>query len=355
MRVQFQSVTAAVVASLAGSAYAQITVDPFYAANYSVVSLGAVPGVPPSYGGVEISPAATGTLLISGGANGGSGAIYAIQLVRDGTNQIVGFSGTATQVSTAPFNDGGLDYGPLNILFFTTYSNNTIGQIKPGSTTPDRIISMTELGVGPSTGTLAFVPSGFPGEGRLKVASYSQGFWYDVPFAFDPPTGTFNLQQASTGIQIGGGPEGIVFVPPTSPQFSTRSILVSEYGTGRVVSYEIDSNGDPIVATRRVFISGLSGAEGATLDPVTGQFIFSTFGGGSQVVIVRGFAPPPACYVNCDNSTTPPVANIADFTCFASRFASGDTYANCDGSTGQPILNVADFICFLNRYAAGCS
>lgn len=346
---------AAVVASLAGTTFAQITVDPFYAANYSVVSLGAVPGVPAAYGGVEMSPGAPGTLLISGGANGGSGAIYAIQVVRGSGNNITGFSGTATLVSTAPFNDGGLDYGPLNILFFTTYSNNTIGQVKPGSVVPDRIIDLNPIGVAASTGTLAWVPAGFPGEGRLKVASYSTGFWYDVPTAFDPPTGTINLLQASAGIQIGGGPEGIVFVPPTSPQFGTRSILVSEYATGRVVSYELDSNGDPIVATRRTFITGLSGAEGATLDPITGQFIFSTFGGGSQVVIVRGFAPPPLCYVNCDNSTTPPVANVSDFSCFLSRFAAGDTYANCDSSTAAPILNVNDFICFLNRYAAGCS
>ncbi len=30
-------------------------------------------------------------------------------------------------------------------------------------------------------------------------------------------------------------------------------------------------------------------------------------------------------------------------------------YANCDGSTTPPVLNVLDFTCFLNRFAAGCS
>ena len=34
--------------------------------------------------------------------------------------------------------------------------------------------------------------------------------------------------------------------------------------------------------------------------------------------------------------------------------AAGDPYANCDGSTTPPILNVADFSCFLNAFAAGC-
>jgi hypothetical protein len=60
------------------------------------------------------------------------------------------------------------------------------------------------------------------------------------------------------------------------------------------------------------------------------------------------------CYGNCDNSTTPPVLNVADFTCFLQRYAAGDSYANCDNSTTPPVLNVADFTCFLQRYAAGC-
>jgi hypothetical protein len=61
------------------------------------------------------------------------------------------------------------------------------------------------------------------------------------------------------------------------------------------------------------------------------------------------------CYANCDNSTTPPVLNVLDFSCFLNRFAAGDTYANCDGSTTPPVLNVLDFACFLNAFAAGCS
>ncbi|MBL9030700.1 MAG: hypothetical protein JNM80_03215 [Phycisphaerae bacterium] len=63
---------------------------------------------------------------------------------------------------------------------------------------------------------------------------------------------------------------------------------------------------------------------------------------------------PPACYANCDGSTTPPVLNVNDFTCFLNRFAAGDSYANCDGSTTPPTLNVNDFVCFLNAFGAGC-
>src|SRR5262249_18776267 len=61
-----------------------------------------------------------------------------------------------------------------------------------------------------------------------------------------------------------------------------------------------------------------------------------------------------SCYANCDGSTTPPLLNIAHFTCLLHRFAAGDPYANCDGSTTVPVLNIADFACFLNTFLAGC-
>jgi choice-of-anchor B domain-containing protein len=60
------------------------------------------------------------------------------------------------------------------------------------------------------------------------------------------------------------------------------------------------------------------------------------------------------CYANCDGSTAAPILNVADFTCFLTKFAAGDPYANCDGSTVEPVLNVADFSCFLTKFAAGC-
>lgn len=66
-------------------------------------------------------------------------------------------------------------------------------------------------------------------------------------------------------------------------------------------------------------------------------------------------AGPSSCWANCDGSTIAPVLNVADFSCFLNRFASGDCAANCDGSTASPVLNVADFSCFLNLFAAGCS
>jgi hypothetical protein len=71
----------------------------------------------------------------------------------------------------------------------------------------------------------------------------------------------------------------------------------------------------------------------------------------------------PVCYANCDGSTTPPILNVEDFTCFINEFAAAQTlpheqqlthYANCDQSSTPPVLNVEDFTCFINRFAQGC-
>jgi outer membrane protein assembly factor BamB len=67
-----------------------------------------------------------------------------------------------------------------------------------------------------------------------------------------------------------------------------------------------------------------------------------------------GSPPPPLCYANCDASTTAPILNVQDFSCFLNAFAAGEPYANCDNSTTPPALNVQDFSCFLNAFAAGC-
>jgi hypothetical protein len=60
------------------------------------------------------------------------------------------------------------------------------------------------------------------------------------------------------------------------------------------------------------------------------------------------------CYANCDGSTTPPILNVDDFSCFIQRFAAREGYANCDRSTTPPVLNVEDFSCFINAFARGC-
>ncbi len=91
------------------------------------------------------------------------------------------------------------------------------------------------------------------------------------------------------------------------------------------------------------------------------RYIASDLGSGSIVeaavddFAVRAIGCAAPCYANCDNSTSAPVLNVLDFSCFLNRFAAGDSYANCDGSTTPPALNVLDFACYLNAFAAGCT
>jgi hypothetical protein len=75
-------------------------------------------------------------------------------------------------------------------------------------------------------------------------------------------------------------------------------------------------------------------------------------------------AGPAACYANCDGSTSEPVLNVDDFTCFINEYAAAlglphaaqvEHYANCDNSTTAPALNVDDFTCFINNFAMGCN
>jgi hypothetical protein len=179
-----------------------------------------------------------------------------------------------------------------------------LGQTKPGSTGADKVIDLTPLGVAGSHSAIGFVPSGFSGANGMKLVSYGGGQWYNASYSPDG-LGTFDiasvtqidLDLSTLGIDnLPGGPEGFVYIAAGSSGFSVNSLLVSDYAGGTVSAYDLDANGDPLVSTRRNFLSGLTGAEGAAIDPLTGDFLFSTFGGGNQVVVVQGFlapVPPP--------------------------------------------------------------
>ena len=278
-------------------AFAQTIETPFDS-SYSFIDLGSVPDLPPSYGGLTIKDGDFDTLLIGGDANTAEGKIYAIDVVRDSEDHIVGFSGVAVPVIDAGFNNGGVTFGPDGVLFLARWPENELGQVKPGSPSTDKIIDLDLFGVTPSPGGVTFVPPGFPQAGHLKMASWEGGQWYDAtltPDGFD----TFDIDTLSNipASTLPGGPEGFIYVPMGSPEFSNPSILVSEWSAGNIAAYEIDGNSDPIIATRQTFMSGLDGAEGAFIDPLTGDFLFSTFGGGDRVIVIQGFLPPPPTIV----------------------------------------------------------
>jgi hypothetical protein len=298
MRDSKRVVLAVLGLMLAVSPASAFVVDPFYSGSYTAADLGSPSGVSTPLGGLTFLAGDPNTILIGGAANGSSAVINSIGVTRDAGMHITGFSGTASQFSTAPgigFGgiDGGLAYGPSGVLFYTSFSDNSIGQIKGGSSTPDKQTALTALGVSSSVGALQFVPVGFGGAGQLKIVSYDSGDWYNATVASDG-AGTFNIAGVTQKVDLGGtDPEGMVYIASGNPQFSNDSILVALYRSGSIVSYEVDANGDPVLATRRTFISGLTGAEGAAIDPLTGDFLFSTFGGGNHVIVVSGFTEIP--------------------------------------------------------------
>jgi hypothetical protein len=283
----------ALLTLLAAPALAVPVVAPEFAGVYTIQSLGRVPDLPDPYGGLAFID--DDTLLIGGAANFAEGRLYTIDVARDGDGHIVGFSGSATAFgSVGEYNDGGVVFGPGGVLFTTRWPTNELGQTRPGDTDESRIIDLGAFGVAPSPGGMMFVPGAMPGAGQLKIVSWDTGDWYTLALA-PAGDGTYDVLSATPGPTLPGGPEGIAYVPPGSPLFLDPSVLISEFSDGNVSVYDVDAAGDPIVATRRNFVVGLIGAEGALVDPVTGDFLFSTFGaeGGDEVLRVQGFVAPP--------------------------------------------------------------
>jgi hypothetical protein len=269
-----------------------------YNADYTAIDLGPIAGLPQPYGGLTFEAGNPNVLLIGGDANYAGGALYTVDVIRGAGNHITGFS-APTLFASSPYIDGGVNYGPGGDLFTTGYPTNIINEFKPGSTSPDLTLNLTTMGFNSSVGSLAFVPSGFAGAGDFKVAIYDTSDWYNVTLAPNPSKpGTYIISSYSLIENLSGGTynlEGIAYVPPGSKLFPNPSVLIAEYYSGQIFTFQVDANGDPILATEEPFLTGLIGAEGAVIDPLTGDFLFSTFSfsGANYIEEVKGFTTPP--------------------------------------------------------------
>ncbi|MGC1792300.1 MAG: hypothetical protein WA753_12865 [Pseudolabrys sp.] len=125
----------------------------------------------------------------------------------------------------------------------------------------------------------------------MKIVSFTGGGWYHADFVPDG-SGTFDITAASLRANIVGGPDGIAFVPPGSPVFPSNSVLIALYGLGKVVTAPLDANGDPILANAQDVLQQLGHADGACIDPVTGDFLFGSFSAQGQLIRVSGFEAP---------------------------------------------------------------
>lgn len=166
---------------------------------YSSQSLGQISletgeNIPSGYGGIAFLD--SDTLLVTRDPYTAEATIYEVDVIRDpDTNSITGYAGPATFFAEAPGigsldpdsepEPGGLDAGlvvaPNGTLLYTTWFDNSIGQLLPGSISPDEFIDLTALGIDPpSVGSLTIVPEGIAGEGRLKITNFVSDNVYDA-------------------------------------------------------------------------------------------------------------------------------------------------------------------------------
>jgi hypothetical protein len=285
MKIAFASL--ALSLAFVSTAPGQTLTAPF-AGSYSLLDLNSPSGVPTGLGGFAFSPAAPNTLYMVGDWDGGSAAVYSIGVTRGASGHITGFSGSASFFASAPGADGGLAFAPNGTLLYDTYPADSIGQIKPGSTSPDRIVTFS-VGGG---GTLGFVPAGLPGAGQFKSMNYSSGQTFNGTLTPDG-SGTYGITESLAAATNTGSPAGFGYVNPGSPVFSGPSLLVTNYKNGPGISaYSVDSQGNPTGAGT-AFITGLNLPRGGAVDPLTGDFIFGSFNSAvNHVYVVSGFAAP---------------------------------------------------------------
>lgn len=272
-----------------------------YAGLYTVYDLGPVPGVPNPLGGATVHISDDGKLLIGGNSENGGGAIYEIGVTRNACGHITGWNGTATMHAATPYVDANLVYVSSTLMLYTQWPMAILSQLPVGATAPARDTDLRTVGLptgdsGP--GGLGVVPPGLAGAGGLRMVTWPGGYWTHVETA--PDNGLLSITGVMQTATVPNNPGGFAYVPAGSPGFVQQAIIVAEWvatdpSQDRVAVYDVDAQGDPIVATRREFMSRFPRPWGAYFEPVTGDYIFLSWGatGSDRVYLVQGFAPPP--------------------------------------------------------------
>jgi hypothetical protein len=101
------------------------------------------------------------------------------------------------------------------------------------------------------------------------------------------------------------------------PQGSSTSLVVGVAGSPASPGLQWRRNGTPIPGETHAALDLIEPAADANYD------VTLTTSCGQAVSNLARVTILPACYPNCDFSTSPPVLNISDFTCFLNRFAAG--------------------------------
>lgn len=272
----------------------EVQIAPAFAESYKTYELGPVPGIPADarLGGCVVAFDDPDSLLIAGYSESPSGGLYKIGVERGNCDHIVAFKGEATLVASTPYIDANLLYVNSGLLFYSEWPVNNLSQLLPGQAAPARTTALSALGVASSIGGIGFVPPGYADEGGLRLLSWSGGEWAHL--ARQPDGELFTVSDPVTTATLPNGPGGFAYIPKGSPAFAEDHVIVSEWSVDTVGVYEVDPQGDPVVASRKDFFTAFPRPWGAYFEPQTGDFLFLTWGAGvDRVYIVQGFEPPP--------------------------------------------------------------
>jgi hypothetical protein len=246
---------------------------------------------------------------------------------------------------------------PTTDAIFSTHTGALTQVVRAGQPAPGTGASFTIMGPArlSESGRVAFLASTAPG----VVFFPPMGLWWDQHGSIQAlllpgssPPGLEGATLAGMSQIVGYTASGQIAVGAgvMDPELGPQSVLLLIDPDGRVRKVaasgeRFNADGQGNLRTVEIIVpGGLS---------ETGEVAFRLrFTDGTEGHY--GASVGAGCYANCDGSPTPPVLNVADFTCFLQRFAAVEPYANCDGSTQTPVLNVGDFTCFLQRFAAGC-
>ncbi|MEX2219072.1 MAG: matrixin family metalloprotease [Phycisphaerales bacterium] len=235
----------------------------------------------------------------------------------------------------------------------TTYDNSAQAGGCPGSPTNFNALAVANLSVqvysnngATLLGTASAAPAGSPDTLTLPILA----------------AGTYHARVSSTNTHTQpqlyrlslACPTPTITQQPTAQATEANATVTFQAAAGGAQIYRWRRNGLNLVEG-----GNISGSNTPTLriSPVkmgdAGNYSISATNGCGNT-ISTSVALTVSCAPNCDESTTPPILNVADFSCFLNRFAANDPWANCDGSSGFPTHNILDMICFINKFAAGC-
>lgn len=270
-----------------------VTLSAEYAPYYTAYDLGPVPGMPAGHlGGCTLLDGATSTLLFAGESEAATGGLYSIELQRGPCGHIVGFKGTAKKLATTPYIDANLLWLPSGTLLYSQWPQNKLSVLPSGAPSPARDLDLAAVGVDSSIGGIGFVPKSYAAEGQLRGVTWSAGNWFHLELK--PDATSWTVASATKKTTLPNGPGGFAYVPAGSPGFAENRIILSEWSADSVATYAVDGQGDPDPATRKAFFESFTKPWGAYFDPLTGDFLFLTWGPApDRVYVVQGFTKPP--------------------------------------------------------------